>query len=120
MAILWFLGLVLVWNLTLLTAMTAGRLDGGWRQSLLLAAEFLLLALAFVVACVVPYTAGVEDARIVALLLVIVLPAALLLGIALSFVEYSVLGRRFGFRTDLRRSLWIGKGGTFRFTRDAP
>jgi hypothetical protein len=109
-----FLALVAACNLALLSAMAAGRAASRWGQGLLLAAEFVLLAAAMVLGILVGWTAGITNYWVDALALLVSFASAMAIGSALSYMEYTLLGARQNFRRDLRRSIWIGRGGTFR------
>lgn len=101
-------------NFTLLLAMAAGRSRGGWPQTLLLAIEFLLLMAAIVVAILLVIATGIQGKLALGMLAIIGLAAGMVMGGLLTYFEYRLAGRGQSFRTDLRRSMWVGRGGRFR------
>jgi hypothetical protein len=101
-------------NLILLSAIAAGRSNGGWGRRLLLVGEVSLMAVAVVVAVVIPLASGVNyrnGAKLVALL---GLAFAIAVGGLLTYVEYLLVGQRQSFGSDFRRSMWVGRRGAAR------
>ena len=110
-------------NFMLLAAIAAGRLNKGWGQRLLLAFEitFLVLVVVGVVGIGLAFAAALgwqvarRDLR-EGLIGALALAVALSLGGMLTYLEYTLVGRRRIFRRDLRRSLWVGRSGVRRWS----
>ena len=110
-------------NFMLLAAIAAGRLNKGWGQRLLLAFEitFLVLLVVGVVGIGLAFAAALgwqvarRDLR-EGLIGALALAVALSLGGMLTYLEYTLVGRRRIFRRDLRRSLWVGRSGVRRWS----
>ena len=101
-------------NLILLSAIAAGRSNGGWGRRLPLVGEVSLLAIAVVVAFAIPLASGLtyrDGSKLVALL---GLAFALGVGGLLTYVEYLLVGQRQSFGRDFRRSMWVGRRGAAR------
>jgi hypothetical protein len=109
-------------NFVLLAAIAAGRLNRGWGQRVLLAVEmafFVVVVLAVVgaglaVADSLGWQVTRRDLR-VGLVGALALALTAALGAVLTYLEYSVAGRRRAFGEDLRRSLWLGRSGVRRW-----
>jgi hypothetical protein len=120
--ILVILGAAVASNLVLLAAISAGRTNRGWGQRALLAVETVFLTAAILpavgvglfVATAFGWQVARRDLR-VALVGALFLAVAAALGWILTYLEYSVAGRRQAFAGDLRRSLWVGRGGVSRW-----
>lgn len=110
---IFLLALVAACNLTLLSAMAAGRSESRWRQRLLVVAGFSLLLLALVAAAALSWVMGFQDQR-VGLVAVLALVVAMPLAGLLAYLEYWLVGMRPRFGTDLRRSMWWGRYGMVR------
>jgi hypothetical protein len=106
-----FVTLTATCNLTLLSAIAAGRLESGWNQRLFLAAEVALLLVALLTVGVLAWVMGLDDRPSIGLLLVLALAVAMPLAGLLTYFEYLFAGHRQSFGTDLRRSMWLGRGG---------
>jgi hypothetical protein len=110
-----FVALTVICNLTILSAIAAGRLESGWNQRLLLAAEVALLVFALLAVGALAWVMGVVDDRLsIALLLLLALVVAMPLAGLLTYGEYLLAGRRQSFGMDLRRSMWLGRYGAVR------
>jgi hypothetical protein len=109
-------------NFVLLAAIAAGRLRKGWGQRFLLAVEIAFFAVVTVavvgaglaVADSLGWQVTRRDLR-VGLVGALALALAAALGGILTYLEYSVVGRRRAFGEDLRRSLWFGRSGVRRW-----
>jgi hypothetical protein len=109
-------------NFMLLAAIAAGRSNRGWGQRVLLAVEmafFVVVVLAVVgaglaVADSLGWQVTRRDLR-VGLVGALALALTVVLGAVLTYLEYSVAGRRRAFGEDLRRSLWLGRSGVRRW-----
>ncbi len=120
--ILVIVGAAVASNFVLLAAIAAGRLNKGWRQRVLLAAETAFLVVAILpavgvglfVASALGWHVARRDLR-VALVGALFLAVAAALGWILTYLEYSAAGRRRRFGGDLRSSLWVGRGGVSRW-----
>jgi MFS family permease len=113
---------VVACNFTLLAAIAAGRSSQRWGRRLWLWVELAFFAMAAIgivgVASAVADALGWELARRdirLGLTGALALAIAALLGGVLTYLEYSVLGRRKAFREDLRASLWVGRSGVKRW-----
>lgn len=110
-----FVALTAICNLTILSAIAAGRLKSGWNQRLWLATEVALLMCALLAVGALAWVMGVVDDRLsIALLLLLWLGVAMPLAGLLTYGEYLLTGRRQSFGTDLRRSIWLGRYGALR------
>jgi hypothetical protein len=116
MALVVFVALMAICNLAILSAIAAGRLERGWNQRLLLAAEAALLLFALLTVGVLAWMMGLDDRLRIGLLVVLALALAMPLAGLLTYLEYMLVGRRHSFGTDLRRSLWLGRYGAVRLT----
>jgi hypothetical protein len=122
LAILVIFGAAVASNFVLLAAIWAGRTNKGWGQHALLVAETLFLTLAILpavgvglfVATAFGWQVARRDIR-VGLVGALFLAVAAALGWILTYLEYSVVGRRQAFTGDLRRSLWVGRSGVSRW-----
>ncbi|HVS49038.1 MAG TPA: hypothetical protein VHJ99_09060, partial [Candidatus Dormibacteraeota bacterium] len=82
-----FVALTAICNLTLLSAIAAGRLESGWNQRLFLAAEVALLLFALITVGVLAWVMGLDDRLSIGLLLLLALAVALPLAGLLTYVE---------------------------------
>jgi len=95
-------------NLSLLSAMAAGRAESGsagWALGLFAQLLTLVIALAVSLAEFGNRPSGTFIFSFGAVIL------GFLLAVILSFVEYAAFGRGSRFRADLSRSLWLGRYG---------
>ncbi len=106
--------LTVLCNLTLLSAMVAGRAQRGWPQRGWLAAQAAMLALALVVALLLALATGTNDKTVGALLALLGLAFTFAVAGILVYVEYVLAGRRAAFGNDLKGSLWVGRLGVRR------
>jgi len=109
-----FVALTAICNLTVLSAIAAGRLESGWNRRLLLAAEVALLLFALLTAGVLAWMMGFDNRLTIGLLLLLAFVVAMPLAGLLTYFEYLLAGRRQSFGTDLRRSMWWGRYGAVR------
>jgi hypothetical protein len=109
-----FVALTVICNLTILSAIAAGRLESGWNQRLLLAAEVALLVFALLAVGALAWVMGLNDRLSIGLLLLLALVVAMPLAGLLTYGEYLLAGRRQSFGMDLRRSIWLGRYGAIR------
>jgi hypothetical protein len=106
--------LTAVCNLILLSAIAAGRSNGGWGRRLLLVGEVSLMAVAVVVAFSIPLASGMTSRYGPKLVALLGLAFALAVGGLLTYVEYLLVGQRQSFGRDFRRSMWVGRRGAAR------
>jgi hypothetical protein len=95
-------------NLSLLSAMAAGRAESGsagWALGLFAQLGTLAFALAISFATFGNRPSGTIIFSFGTVIL------GFLIAILLAFVEYAAFGRRSSFRADLRGSLWLGRFG---------
>jgi hypothetical protein len=114
-----FIALTAICNLTILSAIAAGRLERGWNQRLLLATEVALLLFALLTVGVLAWMMGFDDWLTIGLLVLLWLVVAMPLAGLLTYFEYLLAGRRKSFGTDLRRSMWLGRYGAVRLAPNA-
>ena len=98
-------------NLTLLSAMAAGRTDRRWGQRLWLAGQAGLLAVAVIAAILMASATGTHDMTGRSVLAVLGLAFSFGLAGMLTYLEYRIAGRGSTFGADLRGSLWVGRMG---------
>jgi hypothetical protein len=106
--------LTVLCNLMLLSAIAAGRSNGGWARRLLLVGQVSLMAVAVVVAFVIPLVSGINNRYGPKLVALLALAFALAVGGLLTYVEYLLVGQRLSFGRDFRRSMWVGRHGPAR------
>jgi hypothetical protein len=109
-------GLLLSSTLTLWAAMAAGRAATGDVRFGWLAVELVTLIAALVASALASVLTAGPPVNALAFLGLFFVWSAIGYGMAgiLVYVEYARRGRRDNFRTDLRGSLWIGRGGVGR------
>ena len=102
--------LALLWNMLMLSGMLAGQTISLWWRRLAMGVQTCLLAAGmFILVGLLPLAANPETRSVTKLTMFLAILFAVGAGSALTFVEYTLAGRRRTFLADLGHFSWFGR-----------